>query len=159
MLAHTVKIISTSYTPALLYPPSSPERRLGRSWWHSRRRPYRGALVGMGIPEYEAKRYEGKVKDGNILMSVIRRWRWDLLDPTYQLPKKSRCSFDDIELLSRVPFSSERYSRDYSSIVRENGTESSNTPIRQPPCLEQIFLNYKTAKTSNSTPTRFEWLC
>ena len=29
-----------------------------------------GALIGMGIPEYEAKRYEGKVKDGNILMSV-----------------------------------------------------------------------------------------
>ena len=24
----------------------------------------------MGIPEYEAKRYEGKVKDGKILMSV-----------------------------------------------------------------------------------------
>jgi len=24
----------------------------------------------MGIPEYEAKRYEGKIKDGNILMSV-----------------------------------------------------------------------------------------
>jgi uncharacterized membrane protein len=22
-----------------------------------------GALIGMGIPEYEAKRYEGKVKD------------------------------------------------------------------------------------------------
>jgi len=29
-----------------------------------------GALVGMGIPEIEAKRYEGKVKDGNILLSV-----------------------------------------------------------------------------------------
>lgn len=29
-----------------------------------------GALVGMGIPEVEAKRYEGKVKDGNILISV-----------------------------------------------------------------------------------------
>src|SRR5579859_635259 len=29
-----------------------------------------GALVGMCIPEYEAKRYEGKVKDGNILLSV-----------------------------------------------------------------------------------------
>ena len=29
-----------------------------------------GALVGMGIPEDEAKRYEGKVKDGNILISV-----------------------------------------------------------------------------------------
>lgn len=29
-----------------------------------------GALVGMGIPEYEAKRYEGLVKDGGILVSV-----------------------------------------------------------------------------------------
>ena len=29
-----------------------------------------GALVGLGIPEYEAKRYEGKVKNGNILISV-----------------------------------------------------------------------------------------
>ncbi len=29
-----------------------------------------GALVGMGIPEYEAKRYEGRVKKGGILVSV-----------------------------------------------------------------------------------------
>jgi hypothetical protein len=29
-----------------------------------------GALVGLGIPELEAKRYEGKVKEGNILLSV-----------------------------------------------------------------------------------------
>lgn len=29
-----------------------------------------GALVGMGIPELEARRYEGKVKDGNVLISV-----------------------------------------------------------------------------------------
>jgi hypothetical protein len=29
-----------------------------------------GALVGMGIPEYEAKRYEGKVKVGGVLLSV-----------------------------------------------------------------------------------------
>jgi uncharacterized protein (TIGR02271 family) len=29
-----------------------------------------GALVGLGIPEYEAKRYEGKVKEGGILISV-----------------------------------------------------------------------------------------
>jgi len=29
-----------------------------------------GALIGMGIPEIEAKQYEGKIKDGNILMSV-----------------------------------------------------------------------------------------
>jgi len=29
-----------------------------------------GALIGMGMPEYVAKRYEGKVKAGNILISV-----------------------------------------------------------------------------------------
>lgn len=29
-----------------------------------------GALIGLGIPEYEAKRYEGSVKDGGILLSV-----------------------------------------------------------------------------------------
>src|SRR5689334_23420719 len=29
-----------------------------------------GALVGMGFPEYEAKRYEGRVKDGGVLLSV-----------------------------------------------------------------------------------------
>jgi len=29
-----------------------------------------GAMIGLGIPEYEAKRYEGKIKDGNILLSV-----------------------------------------------------------------------------------------
>ena len=29
-----------------------------------------GALVGMGNPEYEAKRYEGRVKEGGVLLSV-----------------------------------------------------------------------------------------
>lgn len=29
-----------------------------------------GAMIGMGIPEYEAKRFEGIVKDGGILLSV-----------------------------------------------------------------------------------------
>ena len=29
-----------------------------------------GALVGMGIPEYEAKQYESKVREGHILMCV-----------------------------------------------------------------------------------------
>jgi hypothetical protein len=29
-----------------------------------------GTLIGMGIPEIEAKQYEGKIKDGNILISV-----------------------------------------------------------------------------------------
>jgi hypothetical protein len=29
-----------------------------------------GALVGLGIPEYEAKRYEGRVQKGGILLSI-----------------------------------------------------------------------------------------
>ena len=29
-----------------------------------------GGLIGLGIPELEAKRYEGKIKEGNLLISV-----------------------------------------------------------------------------------------
>ena len=29
-----------------------------------------GGLIGLGMPEYEAKRYEGRIKSGNILLSV-----------------------------------------------------------------------------------------
>ena len=29
-----------------------------------------GGVIGLGIPEIEAKRYEGKVKEGNILLSI-----------------------------------------------------------------------------------------
>lgn len=29
-----------------------------------------GALIGLGIPEIEAKQYEGKLKEGNLLLSV-----------------------------------------------------------------------------------------
>src|SRR3954471_8745363 len=29
-----------------------------------------GTLIGMGIPEYEAKRYESKIREGRILLSV-----------------------------------------------------------------------------------------
>jgi uncharacterized protein (TIGR02271 family) len=29
-----------------------------------------GALIGLGMPEYEAKRYEGRLKEGNVLVSV-----------------------------------------------------------------------------------------
>lgn len=29
-----------------------------------------GSLIGLGIPEYEAKRYEGKIHEGRILVSV-----------------------------------------------------------------------------------------
>jgi hypothetical protein len=31
---------------------------------------FTGAMIGMGIPEYEAKRYEGRLQKGGILLSV-----------------------------------------------------------------------------------------
>jgi len=31
---------------------------------------FTGALVGLGIPEYEAKRYEGRIREGGVLLSV-----------------------------------------------------------------------------------------
>jgi len=31
---------------------------------------FAGALIGIGIPEYEAKRYEGRIRNGGILLSV-----------------------------------------------------------------------------------------
>jgi len=42
-----------------------------------------GALVGFGVPEYEAKRYEGRVKRGSILLSVHcddSHWRKRAID-------------------------------------------------------------------------------
>jgi hypothetical protein len=29
-----------------------------------------GALVGLGIPEYEANQYEGRIKEGGVLLPV-----------------------------------------------------------------------------------------
>jgi len=31
---------------------------------------FTGALIGMGLPEYEAKRYDGRIRGGGILLSV-----------------------------------------------------------------------------------------
>jgi hypothetical protein len=52
---------------------SSPPDRSWRLWPVQVSAPQsvaNGSLVGMGIPEYEAKRYEGKIREGNILISV-----------------------------------------------------------------------------------------
>jgi hypothetical protein len=39
-----------------------------------------GALIGMGIPEYEAKRYEGIVKKGGLLISIhVDNSEWNKL--------------------------------------------------------------------------------
>ena len=47
-----------------------------------------GALVGMGIPELEAKRYEGKIKDGNILISAHSE-NWDEMKKAKEVFEKA----------------------------------------------------------------------
>ncbi|MDP2177722.1 hypothetical protein [Methylicorpusculum sp.] len=47
-----------------------------------------GGLIGMGIPEYEAKRYEGKIKGGSALISVLARTR-DEIDKAKDIFEKA----------------------------------------------------------------------
>jgi hypothetical protein len=46
-----------------------------------------GSIVGAGIPEYEAKKYEAGLKQGNILISVAARSD-ELADRAYEIMKK-----------------------------------------------------------------------
>ena len=54
-----------------------------------------GALIGMGIPEYEARRYEGKIKEGNILISVHQAHEHELARAREVF---ERCGAHDISL-------------------------------------------------------------
>jgi hypothetical protein len=55
--------------------PSAELRRRTPVWFYAFDLPYfedrdLWGLIGMGIPEYEAKRYEGMIRNGGILLSV-----------------------------------------------------------------------------------------
>jgi hypothetical protein len=58
-----------------------------------------GALVGYGIPEYEAKVYEGKIRDGNILISVHTE---DSKERARAKEIFDRCGAEDIGTASEV---------------------------------------------------------
>jgi hypothetical protein len=47
-----------------------------------------GGLIGLGIPELEAKRYEGKIKEGNILLSVHTE-DWDEIKGVEEIFKQA----------------------------------------------------------------------
>lgn len=58
-----------------------------------------GSLIGFGIPEYEAKRYEGRVKEGGLLLSVhCDNSEW--ADRAKTILKK--CGGDDISSTSEA---------------------------------------------------------
>lgn len=64
-----------------------------------------GTLIGLGIPELEAKRYEGKVKDGNILISVHAESS-DEIDRAKEIFKKAGA--EDISSTSEASVDSRR---------------------------------------------------
>jgi len=58
-----------------------------------------GALIGLGIPEYEAKRYEGIIHDGGLLLSVhVDNSEW--ADKAKEILRE--CGADDISVKSEV---------------------------------------------------------
>lgn len=76
-----------------------------------------GALIGMGIPEFEAKRYEGKIKEGGILISV----HTDSADEVKRVKEIFRqAGAQDIAAAGEAPVSS----------PRPTATSYSNPPIR-----------------------------
>jgi hypothetical protein len=73
-----------------------------------------GCLIGMGIPEYEAKRYEGLVKKGGILISVhvdtpdLKKQAKEILEET---------GAEDISDESEVESGSEKTSRRHTPSI------------------------------------------
>jgi uncharacterized protein YcfJ len=79
-----------------------------------------GGLIGMGMPEYEAKRYEGKIREGRVLISVHA-------DDSEWSSKAKRifkdCEAEDIG-------SSGEASADVKSTVGDKSTGEKNTAAR-----------------------------
>lgn len=59
-----------------------------------------GGMIGIGIPEYEAKRYEGRIKEGGLLLSIHcdnNEWK----DKGKEILK--RCGGEDISSTGEAP--------------------------------------------------------
>ena len=77
-----------------------------------------GALIGMGIPEYEAKRYENFIKNGGILLSVH-------VDDSRQVDKAKEaledCGVRDVSVVGEKHGSSEE--KDKNTKERQRTTD------------------------------------
>ncbi len=78
-----------------------------------------GTLIGLGIPEIEAKRYETKVKDGNILLSVHAESSDEINRATEILEDAGA---EDISYTEEVSdLAAQRASHDRSNRTRDSG--------------------------------------
>jgi hypothetical protein len=83
-----------------------------------------GALIGMGVPELEAKRYEGKLKEGNILISAFA----NSSDQTKEAKRIfEEGGADDICVTSVESVPDER---DHAEHTRRSETDSTVHPVR-----------------------------
>jgi hypothetical protein len=86
-----------------------------------------GGLIGMGIPEYEANRYEGRIKEGGILLSVHaddRDWKnkaKDILE---------RTGAEDIGTKAESGGDYKESDRPYPKGINDPLTSSTKGPIR-----------------------------
>ncbi len=86
-----------------------------------------GALIGMVIPEYEAKRYEGKIKEGNILISVHAE-NSDERDRAKEILK--RCGAEDISYTGEASPGRDEQSNQRSTVSSSRRTiETRSTAI------------------------------
>lgn len=81
-----------------------------------------GALVGLGIPEYEAKRYEGFVKEGGILMSVhVDDAEW--ADKAKKILENSGAKDISVTTELKGDFETLEDRRDYTTVTGANPTQ------------------------------------
>ena len=100
-----------------------------------------GALIGMGIPEYVAKRYEGRVKEGGILLSVHS----DNSDWTKRAREiLERTGAQDI---ASSPEAGADYAKSDRPLARAaTGGSGGEIPVRQSSALPSRDSAHRTAK-------------
>jgi len=98
-----------------------------------------GGLIGLGMPEYEAKRYEGRVKKGGILLSV----HCDDADWTKQARElMKRTGAEDVSTSGEAAAdygTSDKpvpRTRTVSSLVDGRHSKANVTPVLEPPVEE-----------------------
>jgi hypothetical protein len=94
-----------------------------------------GGLIGLGFPEYEARQYEGKVKAGNILISVHTESS-DEVDNAKTVFKEAGAQDISSTGESSVPSGNEPESRPTYRDVPMN--PSVNPPRAKPPAYPMV---------------------
>ena len=107
-----------------------------------------GALIGMGIPEYVAKRYEGRVKEGGILLSVHS----DNLDWTKRAKEiLERTGAQDIASSAEAGAD---YAKSDKPLARSATGDGSDIPVRRSSALPSRDSGARKEDSNPESPDR-----